>query len=92
MLFLLIVCQAVTEVQKQEQLDGEDEHWHVLLEAMTSLVDTVSQQGVFTRVLLEIARHTPFTSQSTKNRVFSIGLDSYVATCPASFSSPSPSP
>ena len=88
MLFLLIVSQAVMEVQKQEQLDAEDEHWRVLSETMTSLVDAVSQQDVFTRVLLEIARHTPFTSQSTKSRVGGIGSGSYAAACPDSSSSP----
>ena len=68
MLFLLIVSQAVLEVQKREPLEA-DEAWEALLQEVAALVAKLDAANVFTRVLLEIAKNTPFTSQSLKNRV-----------------------
>lgn len=68
MLFLLIVSQAVLEVQKSEPLEA-DEAWEALLQEATELVAKLDAAHVFSRVLLQIAKDTPFTSQSLKSRV-----------------------
>lgn len=74
MLFLLIVSQAVLEVQKSEPLEA-DEAWEALLQEATELVAKLDAAHVFSRVLLQIAKDTPFTSQSLKSRVSVAGDD-----------------
>ena len=74
MLFLLIVSQAVLEVQKSEPLEA-DEAWEALLQEATGLVAKLDAAHVFSRVLLQIAKDTPFTSQSLKSRVSVAGDD-----------------
>lgn len=67
MLFLLIVSQAMLEVQQSEPLEA-DEAWEALLQEATALVTKLDKANVFSRVLVQIAKDTPFTSQSLKNR------------------------
>ena len=56
MLFLLIVSQAVLEVQKSEPLEA-DEAWEALLQEATALVAKLDAAHVFSRAAADREGH-----------------------------------